>query len=728
MRVVVTPSAQDRFNFGEQFPWRSDDIVNLSNGFDPASGIASPRSFRQMLDCLPAGWDPDAFVHWSLEYTPVPEGVEEADCLTAAVVGDWNLGGQAVQLMGGAFDLLIADQQGCRWMRSAGFQNVRYAPLWSFDPTIHRRMEGVERDIDILMVGSFNHDVQHERARWLARVAKLSDKYRVCLTAGVHGEDYTRLMNRAKIVFNRSIRGEINMRAYEAPACGALLFYERENEEVGAVYRDREECVLYSADDLEDLVAYYLEHEDERKRIAEAGWRRVQQETTAHHFARILDILEEEAGRRDRAVPRPFLSLPPAERDLRRLTQWVVASPVTGAAKAQPLLATVANQLLNRADALNADACARFALITRSGGADMARELHRATDLLSLAVAQDPSYATGRLNLALAMRLVGCLAEAEELIEETLRCLQSDTLGPGQVRGPYLPRRYDAFDVEMEAAWSADALDSAAWAVGVRNVLLWRAYELRAEMAADAGRHADAVEFALLAVRLKPHIARTRALLARSLRFLGRGDEALDQYRWAYADSPLKAEVWLDLLETLCECGQPEEAGRLAAELMKIVNASPPYESLRIQVSAYLEPDSRALAVPGTYACFPEWSDVSAWSTTLRRYVQSFGPSDATRLLLFVDRQKYPALKPVLDALERYVIGELRLSPEDLPEIELVHHDLESPEARQALQKATAILPAGSTLLPPAANGLNLPIIPVESIGLNRTPAARNAA
>src|SRR5206468_2932754 len=155
-------------------------------------------------------WTPDAFVYWSIEYYPLPRGVEEASCFTAAIVGDWNLGAQAYSHVGGAFDLLIADRNGCDRLREAGFENVAYAPIWSFAPHVHRVIPGVDRDLDIVIVGNFNHDVQWERAPWLARIARLSRKYRVVITGGLFGDDYVRLLNRARIVFNRSIRGEIN--------------------------------------------------------------------------------------------------------------------------------------------------------------------------------------------------------------------------------------------------------------------------------------------------------------------------------------------------------------------------------------------------------------------------------------------------------------------------------------------------------------------------------------
>ena len=68
-----------------------------------------------------------------------PSGLESASCLKAGVFGDWNLGGQAVQQCAGSFDLLFADVNGAEKLRALGFPNVVSAPLWSFDPDLHRR-------------------------------------------------------------------------------------------------------------------------------------------------------------------------------------------------------------------------------------------------------------------------------------------------------------------------------------------------------------------------------------------------------------------------------------------------------------------------------------------------------------------------------------------------------------------------------------------------------------
>lgn len=63
-------------------------------------------------------------------------------------------------------------------------------------------------------------------------------------------------------------------RTMEIPACGSLLMAERtvEHEQL---FKDKEEAVFFSSNgELLELCQYYLGHEQERKRLAEAGRRR----------------------------------------------------------------------------------------------------------------------------------------------------------------------------------------------------------------------------------------------------------------------------------------------------------------------------------------------------------------------------------------------------------------------------------------------------------------------
>ena len=93
------------------------------------------------------------------------------------------------------------------------------------------------------------------------------------------------------MVFNRSIRGECNMRVMETAASGALLFQEMSNEDVSHYFQPGHECVFYSDEDLEAQLEHYLTDEEERRTLAEAARQRVAAYRFETLWNQALDLL-----------------------------------------------------------------------------------------------------------------------------------------------------------------------------------------------------------------------------------------------------------------------------------------------------------------------------------------------------------------------------------------------------------------------------------------------------
>lgn len=252
-----------------------------------------PSYFPQIMEKIPLDWEPDIVLFKSPMYFAVPFGIENSPFPTVLLLDDWFGGVDYLPDVFAKFDYIFTDKTSCELLKKLGFTNVDYWPLFPFAPEQFHLMPGIKRDLDISFTGNFNVNVQGRRLSWLRRVASIDKKYSVGFFHKAWNEEYTEILNRSRIVFNHSIKGEMNQRAFEVPACGALLMMEHDNLEVRDFFTPGSECVLYTDDNFEELLAYYLDHEEDRSRIARKGYERVQNFTQQKLFAGLLNKIED---------------------------------------------------------------------------------------------------------------------------------------------------------------------------------------------------------------------------------------------------------------------------------------------------------------------------------------------------------------------------------------------------------------------------------------------------
>ena len=103
----------------------------------------------------------------------------------------------------------------------------------------------------------------------------------VCGGTVSYETEMPRVFRESKINLNitlRSITSGISLRALDIMGAGGFLLTNYQPE-IAEYFVDGEEVVMFeSKDDMLNKIAYYLEHEDERKQIAYNGWLKVQRE------------------------------------------------------------------------------------------------------------------------------------------------------------------------------------------------------------------------------------------------------------------------------------------------------------------------------------------------------------------------------------------------------------------------------------------------------------------
>jgi 2-polyprenyl-3-methyl-5-hydroxy-6-metoxy-1,4-benzoquinol methylase len=175
-------------------------------------------------------------------------------------------------------DIVFAAQRdGAARLRSAGIASTSWLPL-ACDPEIHRRYE-VATSIDVCFVGNV---FPGPRAELLALLQR---RFPNTFVGRRFFEEMALTYSASKVVFNRSVGADINMRVFEALACGALLVTNDLTENgQGELVQDGVHLATYrDPQELLDKVAWYLTHDSIRERIAAAGRAEVLAKHTYRH-------------------------------------------------------------------------------------------------------------------------------------------------------------------------------------------------------------------------------------------------------------------------------------------------------------------------------------------------------------------------------------------------------------------------------------------------------------
>jgi 2-polyprenyl-3-methyl-5-hydroxy-6-metoxy-1,4-benzoquinol methylase len=235
-----------------------DDLAAIpSQGFDLYLNIDDGLSYL-----LPAGLHPCAW--WAI---------------------DTHLNFDWCRRKAGDFDLVFAAQRdGAVRLEAEGIMPAHWLPL-ACDPDIHRRFE-VGKVHDLAFVGHIFPGPREELLRLLGR------RYPSHFIGNAYFEEMARVYSAARLVFNRSLKNDVNMRVFEGVACGSLLLTNDLAENGQAeLFRDGVHLATYrEADELLDKAAYYLRQETIRERIAAAGRAEaVERHTYRHRMETVLE-------------------------------------------------------------------------------------------------------------------------------------------------------------------------------------------------------------------------------------------------------------------------------------------------------------------------------------------------------------------------------------------------------------------------------------------------------
>ncbi len=178
-------------------------------------------------------------------------------------------------------------------VRRAGCPNVAYV-AFGYEPSLHYPEEPVDDEererfsSDVLFIGAADTD-RYPILREVAAIPNIQlhlyggywdhDPILKPFHRGlVYGRDYRLALSGTKIAIclvRRANRDGHVMRTFETPACGAFMLAERTEEHLEFFTEGEEMACFGSNEELVEKIRYYLAHDEERHRIAEAGYRKV---------------------------------------------------------------------------------------------------------------------------------------------------------------------------------------------------------------------------------------------------------------------------------------------------------------------------------------------------------------------------------------------------------------------------------------------------------------------
>jgi spore maturation protein CgeB len=233
---------------------------------------------------------------------------------TGAPVVCWcqdHMGTMARQyIIGSKFDYLFAKDQVMvdLFRRYTNMTEIHYLPE-ACNPKVHRPVKPTDEDM-----ARFGCEVTTAATLYYYRseiLESLSDTdlkiwgpvprfydgpmRRFAKGTSVFTRDKAACFNAAKIVVNTLFPmefGGLNARAFEVAGCGGFQLITH-SEAVARHFEPGKEIETFrDLDELREKVRYYLEHEDERIAIAEAGMRRAHSEHTyEHRLRRLFDVV-----------------------------------------------------------------------------------------------------------------------------------------------------------------------------------------------------------------------------------------------------------------------------------------------------------------------------------------------------------------------------------------------------------------------------------------------------
>lgn len=523
--------------------------------------------FSDILNLAPDKFKANIIVFWHPEYYFVPIGIENTDIFSICCVGDWNINFINLHASIRQFDHIITDQKGINAFKKYNFNNLSYFPLFSLRIPNYTNINLIKK-YDILFIGNINQNVQTERSKYLYRIAKLSEKYNVLITSGIYGDEYQKTLSESKIIFNRSVRSEINARVFETLKAKSLLFLEEENLESEYYLKPNYNFVTYNEHNLENLIDFYLENDHKREEIVNNGGKFIEEYSTEKFnqdfYLHIIKIYQNKVKNNN-----PFMNYSEEQKLNVYYTQAIMTldkSVLTKVKKIFPL-----NN--NSAEIVNI-----FAITLYNE-----KDYNTLFYYLKNVVKEFPKHLPLKINYLNTLLELNLLEKAEIFIIKSIEIINAEVFNLDDLKGVFIKEIYTRFQIELENVFSSDIDNNLI--ESIKNIYLWKFYFEMGNIKRIQKDNTQAEYYYTLADKLMTSSI-TKNILGNLCEELGQLSEAYKMYIQAFKDDLFNSKNLNDLisLEIKTDYTLEESINR---KWMTIMDSSPLYDTNFIAKKLY---------------------------------------------------------------------------------------------------------------------------------------------
>jgi tetratricopeptide (TPR) repeat protein len=534
---------------------------------DPTSSYQTVAADAELTDIFRLiGGEPDWVFYLRPHIGFLPRGLAECPVPTVAWLEDEFKNIDAYRRLAYYFDLVgTAYPEIEENFRQAGHDNwvcFNYFTAGWLTPDVPIQFS--DRAIDISFVGHSVPKMTRLRCLELEKLRRLTrEGVGVCVLEGPVLQGMMRIYARSKIVFQHSGQGPPNLtyRVGEAMAAGAMVLAKRPNR-VGGLVRplvEGEHIVYYDDfDEAAESIRYYLDHDDERRRVAEAGHRYVRVE--APWVSQVQAFLDQHVytidadfrGRRRERLAR--FGVDGRKQQIDRAMYFAMCSHQHDQAREE----------LTRIPGWEADPYVR-GMYAAAGSADYSNDVQAVLDMAPLHLLTIYNYAERMFTSREGIGARGVLAATQTAIGRFTR-VNPRELDESDIEGltalSDIRLRLDIIRAYLESTPGAQLRER------LHGLLLAQLYKNRGITLYEQQKHADAYKALSRAAHTLADDGYVAAYRARTAWRLGRSTEAIAHYTHAISSEPHFAQAYCEFAALLRTLDRPGEAVALLEDAL----------------------------------------------------------------------------------------------------------------------------------------------------------------